>query len=724
MGFRGNGSNGDIAIDDLEIFEADLYDIEMNAIIAPKPGICGYTSSDDVTIEFTNQGALALDTVPFAYQLDNNPIVFDTLFARVEPGADTSYTFSTPLDLSAIDTFNLTVWANLNTDSNIDNDTISGLRLIHVQAINTFPYTINFESSTPGNGSTDPGTLSFDEWTSNPAASSTAYSWYVQSGITPTGFTGTICDHTVGKGGNYLYTEANNGLSPAVAAFQSTCIDFTGLNSPVLDFYYHMYGLDILSLAVQVKTDNTAGWSNELVLNGGTQIDVLDPWEYARVDLSAYADSVVKIRFLARKDGNLSDIAIDDIVIYDQGTTDVGVYFLERPGAAGRTGNSPAPQVEIRNYGSTTVNNIPVEYSYTPLYGTNAGVTQTHSGTYTGSLTPGSTVLYTFPATNLDIPLGEFEFCAYTQLAGDAHAFNDTACKLVSGSPRLPLPFSDNLDTGNLYFHAKNEGFKQWEYGTPSANVINSAHSGNTVWALNLDGDYVEGSDEFLYFPTIDKDTLKDIELRFWHWLHTDATGADGGRVEYKDAAGNWLPLDAPNAQIGTNWYSNSTYGSSTIGALDAAANSNSGVGWTGNSGGWQFSSFPLSQFNNSQTFDLRFRFASDPFTNGNGWAVDDIELYVPPQVSAAAVSITTEAPLPLPGDNLFIIRVENAGACPLESVVVRLEETGIGTIDTDTLTFNPPLLRGQTRGHKFLTPWNVSSGNHDFVFIHPCLII
>ncbi len=82
-------------------------------------------------------------------------------------------------------------------------------------------------------------------------------------------------------------------------------------------------------------------------------------------------------------------------------------------------GDTVDVKVVIKNYGTNTLYNIPVNYSI------NQGLPIT--ATYTGTIPPLMTDTFNMPS--FITPAGNSVICAYTNLAGDIYYFNDTTCK-------------------------------------------------------------------------------------------------------------------------------------------------------------------------------------------------------------------------------------------------------------------------------------------------------
>ncbi len=174
--------------------------------------------------------------------------------------------------------------------------------------ISSFPYAESFESN-------------LGQWSQS---SNDDLNWTRDSGGTPSNNTGP----SSGADGNfYLYVEASGngtGYPNKRAILNSPCLDFTGVNSPVLNFQYHMFGSAINSLTVEARTNNEGSWTSVFNRSGSQG----NNWNPANIDLAAYADQAsVQLRFnVVTGSGNngwQSDIAIDAITIQN-GSIDPG----------------------------------------------------------------------------------------------------------------------------------------------------------------------------------------------------------------------------------------------------------------------------------------------------------------------------------------------------------------------------------------------------------------
>ena len=163
--------------------------------------------------------------------------------------------------------------------------------------ISSFPYNQGFESGVA--------------WTQ---ASGDDGNWVRRSGSTPSNGTG---PSAADQGSFYLFLEASSNGSEgqiganATAILESDCFDLNGKSSATFTFKNHMNGTNVGSLTVQASVDGTS-WTNVWTDSGSNG----NQWNAISVDLNAYLDQVVKLRFVGTTgDGWSSDIAIDDLAL-------------------------------------------------------------------------------------------------------------------------------------------------------------------------------------------------------------------------------------------------------------------------------------------------------------------------------------------------------------------------------------------------------------------------
>ena len=153
---------------------------------------------------------------------------------------------------------------------------------------------------------------------------SSTYVAAIKSGATTTTGTG---PSSANGGSFYAWFEASGGID-GESNYMVKTFDFSSYNSPQISFYYHMYGVDMGTLYLEINSAGVVSpvWTSVWSVDGEQHASDGAAWSQHTVDLSAYAgESVCQIRFLAVRGNDFnSDIALDDIVVSDNGgfTTD------------------------------------------------------------------------------------------------------------------------------------------------------------------------------------------------------------------------------------------------------------------------------------------------------------------------------------------------------------------------------------------------------------------
>jgi hypothetical protein len=181
---------------------------------------------------------------------------------------------------------------------------------INVGPKDTIPVNENFDSLEIGNT---------NDWESTDV-NGNGFNWLVNSGETPSSNTGPIADNTTGTNdGVYFYAEATGSNPGDEAYLLSPCFELNASN-PILEFAYHMNGLNTGQLRLDIQTSSGIDLDVMPVIDGEQQSEQDDLFLIRQVNLSAYSGQIIQLRFRAVRGFNWdSDIAIDDIIIY-QGT--------------------------------------------------------------------------------------------------------------------------------------------------------------------------------------------------------------------------------------------------------------------------------------------------------------------------------------------------------------------------------------------------------------------
>lgn len=671
---------GDIAIDDIFIFQPQPNDVGVAGILSPLDFGCDLGPAVPVTVQVSNYGTSTQDTIPVSYQLDNGTVVTDTLFAVLNPGDTVPFTFGNTLDLSTPGTtYNLDTWTDLASEQTFLNDSILGYTVINTLLVP--PFIQDFENFSQGQVPSDnweQDNLDDDDWT-------------FQSGPTTSTNTGPTVDHTLGTAaGMYAYMEVSFVGNGETVNLISPCIDLTNLIAPKLKFWYHMWGTSIGTLSVDVLDTN--GVYNQVWTLSGDQGNV---WREGFVDLTAYAGTITKIRFRAFSLGCCAgDIAIDDINVYEPQPNDVSMSAIVSPSSTGcDLSATEAVIVEIVNLGLNTQTSIPVQVTV-------AGQPPV-TGTWTGTLNPGDTVLYTLPGTvDMSTPATTYNVSGSTNLPGDQVPSNDTISGIVVENSLQILPYVEPFTTftqggGTPALPGTLDNF--WTRSSTGGDggynwLVQSGPTGS--FGTGPNGDNTTGTGNYMYVEssfgaTGEVATLTSpcLDLNWYSArvdFYTHMFGAQTGIMflDIQDTTGVWTNL----------W---------TL----------AGQQQTSEQDPYQLNSIDLSAYV-GQFVKLRFRAQKTGFTSGD-MALDDINVY--PVYPSAGVNEITVSP-----SNFFILpqaspvsaEIENTGLLDLDHFKVTLEIDN-NTIVTDSLFFPVPLGPGQTTTHTFSQIWQADPGAH-----------
>jgi hypothetical protein len=368
-GMTGNGLNSDMAIDNINIFDAANTCLLSTAVTgagngsvqsSPEGIACGnsctemYTCGTVVTLTAApdtgtafagwsgdpdcSDGEITLSsdiscTAEFKLVQPLNVTksgwgngVVTTNPAGIDCGTDCSevYDAGTVVTLTAVpDTGSSFVrWSGgcsgTETTCQVTMDTHKSVTARFFAPITSYPYSESFES----------GLGAWEDATDD------NINWSISSEKTPSYHTG---PSAAAHGTYYLYTEASNSNNPDKTANIDAVFDFSSLNSPVLEFFYHMYGADMGSLHVDVYDGS---WHNDAWSISGEQHGSYGAaWTKASVDLSAYGGlSGITIRFRGiTGKGYYSDMAIDNITVFENGgsSSDIIIDFGPQVGTYG-----------------------------------------------------------------------------------------------------------------------------------------------------------------------------------------------------------------------------------------------------------------------------------------------------------------------------------------------------------------------------------------------------
>jgi len=234
----------------IRMFVADpstFIDAEISQIITPLAGsYMNLTATEEVTVEIKNNGSAPITGFTLELDLDGTVVATETYAGTIDEGEDAEYTFTATLDLSAADTYVITVTINLAGDMVASNDAKSVTVTNFVCSIvDTFPYEEGFEN----NATSLPNC-----WTQEYVTTHRDWNWEVvtSNGTYPSApLTGT-----------YMARFLNSTSTPDVTKLITRPLDLTGVAYPVLKFWHqqHTWSGDQDQLRVYYKNSYAGEW--------------------------------------------------------------------------------------------------------------------------------------------------------------------------------------------------------------------------------------------------------------------------------------------------------------------------------------------------------------------------------------------------------------------------------------------------------------------------------
>ena len=148
-GVTGLSFTGDMAIDDVAVYELLADDLGVASIDGPVGG-CSLSATESVSITISNYGSSPQTGFDVSYTLDGGVPVVETFTGTLGANSSISFIFATPVDLSGPGPFDIDASTALATDQEPANDAAPTLTIAPLGAsVTTYPAINDFESG-PG----------------------------------------------------------------------------------------------------------------------------------------------------------------------------------------------------------------------------------------------------------------------------------------------------------------------------------------------------------------------------------------------------------------------------------------------------------------------------------------------------------------------------------------------------------------------------------------------
>lgn len=401
-------------------------DAGVSAMLSPISGGC-YGASENIVVTIKNYGTGPISNIPVTVTVSGaaSQTTTGTYLGTLGVASTVNFTVGT-VNMTASGVYSFNAATSLSGDTNTPNDAMTQ-ETRTVNASVTLPQAVNFTGFTGANL-----TSVFPNWYEASGATTptgTASLWTSQTGLNSTGnitarlnmFTTTRSEWIVGP--KFTATSASQlSFDAAVTNFGSTTVgDVMGSDDMV---------------RVMVSTDCGLTYSPIFTVSATNSLSTT--FTNFVVSLAAYSGQNIIVAFLAQ-DGPVDDLEdydfhLENINLYTASATDAGVTALTSPGTTGCYGAAENLVVQIKNYGTSPISNVPVTVTVSGV------ASQTTTGTYTGTIPVAGTVSFTVGTLNM-LPAGTYSFDAASSLPGDGNATNDAMAqttRVVTSTVTLP----------------------------------------------------------------------------------------------------------------------------------------------------------------------------------------------------------------------------------------------------------------------------------------------
>jgi hypothetical protein len=540
-------------------------DLTTQLLLVPRTGR-KFTSSEltshNVTVQIKNLGAIATTgSFNVSYQVNGGTVVTQPVAASIAAGSTYDYAFPVAYDFSAAGRYRIRAWVNLTGDPFNNNDTlVADIKHLRNDALTLSPsYTEGFESALAQSyTSAVMGLDSLDRVDFSADNDNGRARPFINSGIARSGSRALTLDqqHLLGF----------SSSDSATATFNLS--GYTPTDQIWLDFFYRNHGIDFDAPGNQVwaRGNDQAAWVPVFTLpHNLTDIGLYraSPSINIREALAAAIpaqtiSSSFQVRFgqqgFTSANSVINTNASDDGFSFDDvkitlAQNDIYMRSLVAPSAAGVCNLSATEPitVEVRNYGSTTANNITVTYSIN-------GVTVTE---LIPAINAGQTINYTFTQTADLSAFQAYDISAWVNYSGDTYKDNDsTLHNLFRTTPMITsYPYLEGFESNNGHWYTGGIN-SSWQWGPPGKTIINKAANGANAWVTSLNGGYNNNELSYLYSPCFNLTSLTQPVLSFSHIFRLeDDCPCDFHWIEYTTDDITWTKLGASGS--GTNWYDN-----------------------------------------------------------------------------------------------------------------------------------------------------------------------
>jgi hypothetical protein len=401
-------------------------DAGVQAMVSPVNGGC-YTAAENVVVTIKNYGTGAISNIPVTVTVSGavSQTITNTYLGTLGVGSTLNFTVGT-VNMTAAGVYSFDAATSLSGDTNTPNDAMTQTTRT-VTPLVSLPQAVNFTGFTGANLNT-----MFPNWNEGTGVTTPTINtsnWLSQTGLNGTGnITARLNLYTTTRN-EWIVGPKFTATSASQISFDAAVTDWNSITAS------DVMGSDDM-VRVMVSTD--CGLTYSPIFTVSATNSLTTSFTNFVVPLGAYSGQNIIVAFLAT-DGPTDDIEdydfhLDNINLYAASATDAGVTALTSPVIGGCYGSAENLVVNIKNYGTAAISNVPVTVTVS------GAASQTTTGTYTGTIPVSGTASFTVGTLNMTAA-GTYSFDASTSLPGDANTINDaiaTTTRIVTPTVALP----------------------------------------------------------------------------------------------------------------------------------------------------------------------------------------------------------------------------------------------------------------------------------------------
>ncbi len=472
-------------IDNLTARDIMETDIALQEVLAPIAS-CGFSSTEELTIQVSNNGLSQIDEFTATYTLNEESPVSETVTQTIEPGETFNYTFSTTMDLAASTDNSIFIEIEHPDDENTTNNNLTFI-----------PPLSSFDLATEGAfsaGFEDDEDLS--NWTivNN---NNDEQEWAIQT------------DPQYAYEGNNSYSYFSNGTSSTSDDWLfSPCFQLeAGQNYNIAFWYSNRAGAFPENLRLNLCSSTSPDNVEQVIVDLGS-IDNNDFMQSTNT-FSVTSSGAYYFAWEAYGPADQFGLYIDNIEVWQEFENDLKIAEVIVPRQTNAEDctlqTTESLLITLVNIGTNAISDFNLSAQL------NDGTPSTQN--YNQTLNAGDTAQFTLDQSIQIQPGMYYDINTWVDAADDNNPANDSLLKENFTLDNYTTSFEESDDNTNWTTQSVS-GSNEWTIMNDATN----AHTGNNYYAIRTDGaDGNTTNDDWLFSGCHYLEAGTCYELTFWY---------------------------------------------------------------------------------------------------------------------------------------------------------------------------------------------------------------